>query len=92
MTQSPRFQLYDNGGKTADRYTLVDTTSADIMNGETYMQCTSFSENWDTPLGVISHDAIYPEDLHLLGEQPFPPDVPKKVVEAMQKIKKAYYQ
>lgn len=61
-----RFSIYDNGDTTADRYTLIDKQSADIMNGETYMQCTSFSVNFDSPLGVISHDVIYPEDLHLL--------------------------
>lgn len=66
MNATPRFSLYDNGGKTVDRYTLVDRESADIMNGETYMQCTSFSVDFDSPLGVISHDVIYPEDLHLL--------------------------
>jgi hypothetical protein len=48
--KTPRFSLYDNGGKTVDRYTLVDHESADIMNGETYMQSTSFSVDFDSPL------------------------------------------
>lgn len=91
MNATPRFSLYDNGGKTVDRYTLVDRESADILNGETYMQCTSFSVDFDSPLGVISHDVIYPEDLHLLWDCPFPPDVPKDAVAAMQRVKKAYY-
>ena len=73
----------------------MDTASADIMNGETHMQSTSFSLNFDTPLGVISHDAVYPEDLHLLGEHItdaktlFADD--EKLLQAVTKIRLAYY-
>jgi hypothetical protein len=94
MRKDKRFLLYDNGGKTIDRYTLVDTQSADIMNGETWMQCTSFSIDFDTPLWVVSHDGIYPENLDLLGKKIGEDSVPYvdwKLMEACTKIVLQYH-
>lgn len=94
-TKSPKFSLYDNGWKTVDRYTFVDNESADIMNGETYMQCTSFSIDFDEPLGVISHDVIYPEDLYLLGDRIEDANVlfldNEALLIAVTKIRRKYY-
>jgi hypothetical protein len=86
-----RFALYDNWGKTIDRYTLVDIQSADIMNWETHMQCTSFSIDWDTPQWIISHDCVYPEDLHLLGEEALVKFNDEALFKCIDKIRKTYY-
>lgn len=86
-----RFLLFDNGWKTIDRYTIVDTESKDVGNEE-YMQCTSFSLNWDTPSWIISHSVVYKEDFDSLWERPFPPDIPENVLESFQKVVKKFYQ
>ena len=54
-----RIACYDNGGKTADRYTVVYLETAfEARRGGTYYECVGMSENPFHPQGFGQHGAF----------------------------------
>ena len=53
MNTQRKLAIYDNGGKTLDRYTIVDLSTKFKKNGDTLYECIGASQ--DIYLGVYLH-------------------------------------